>query len=79
MQTQNHIETAVKIIGRSVLARALKVTPPAIKKWEVSGRMPRTEWTGETNYSALIEKLSGGKIKRKDLLAKHTKQDQRRA
>jgi hypothetical protein len=73
MKTQNPIENAVSLVGRSVLARAVGLTPPAIKKWEIAGKMPRTEWTGETNYSGVIEKLTAGAIKRKDLLFKSEK------
>tara|TARA_R110000796_G_C14322523_1_gene408024 strand:- start:249 stop:539 length:291 start_codon:yes stop_codon:yes gene_type:complete len=68
MKTLNPIELAVTIIKRSVLARALGLTPPAIKKWEKAGKMPRTEWTGETNYAAQMQKLSGGLVLKKDLL-----------
>lgn len=31
--------------------------------------MPRTEWTGETDYAAQIQALTGGQVSREALLA----------
>jgi hypothetical protein len=47
------------------------VSYQAVKKWEKAGRLPRTEWTGETNYSTVIERLTDGKVTRGDLLKFH--------
>lgn len=54
--------------GISKLADALGVSYQAVRKWERAGRLPRTEWTGETNYSATIESLTGGRVTRERLL-----------
>lgn len=68
METQNLITKAIKIVGLAKLARACGVTYPALRKWERAGRLPRTEWTGETNYSAIFERETAGKITREALL-----------
>ena len=66
--SDNYIKQAVKYIGRSKLSKAVGVSQPAIIRWEDNGRLPRTEWTGETNYAEIIVKLSKGKFKKKELL-----------
>lgn len=65
----NLITEAVNVVGLKKLATELGVTYQAIRKWEKAGRLPRTEWTGETNYSAKIEQLTDGAITRDRLLA----------
>jgi len=47
----NLITEAVNVVGLKKLATELGVTYQAIRKWEKAGRLPRTEWTGETNYT----------------------------
>ena len=68
METKNLITEAIQIVGLAKLARACGVTYPAIRKWEQAGRLPRTEWTGETNYSSVICRETEGKITREQLL-----------
>lgn len=65
---QNLISQTIEIVGLAKLARVLGVTYQAIRKWEAKGCLPRTEWTGETNYAALIELATDGKISRSALL-----------
>jgi hypothetical protein len=65
----NLITEAVNVVGLKKLATELGVTYQAIRKWEKAGRLPRTEWTGETNYSAKIEQLTDGAITRDGLLS----------
>lgn len=48
---------------------AKPVSYQAVKKWEAKGRLPRTEWTGETAYAAAIELITEGKVSRSELLA----------
>lgn len=50
------------------MAKGLGVTYQAIRKWEAKGRLPRTEWTGETHYAKAIERLSGAQVTAKELL-----------
>ena len=66
---QNLISQAVEIVGLAKLARILGVTYQAIRKWEAKGRLPRTEWTGETDYASLIEEATEGKVLKARLLA----------
>jgi len=40
--------------GQTAIANICRVSQPAVFKWSVTGRLPRTEWTGETNYAEKI-------------------------
>ncbi|ENH6337830.1 hypothetical protein ABWH74_001126 [Burkholderia vietnamiensis] len=71
----NLIETAVAHVGGiTAFTKALNehierpVTYQAVRKWIAKGRLPRTEWTGETNYSAAIESITSGAVPRLRLL-----------
>jgi DNA-binding transcriptional regulator YdaS (Cro superfamily) len=70
---QNLISQAIEIVGLAKLAKALGVTYQAIRKWETKGRLPRTEWTGETDYAALIEVATEGKVLKAALLSMPTR------
>lgn len=50
------IEAAIAALpgGLPALAQLLGVSYVAIRKWQERGRLPRTEWTGETQYAARI-------------------------
>ena len=65
----SHLTEAINLVGLQPLARALGVTYQAVKKWEARGRLPRTEWTGETSYAAIIERQTGGLITKEMLVA----------
>lgn len=65
---ENLISQAIEIVGLAKLAALLGVSYQAVRKWEAAGRLPRTEWTGETNYSAAIEDATDGKVSRTQLL-----------
>lgn len=60
MTPEHPIEIAIQRVGLSRLARGLGLTAPAIRKWQRAGRLPRTEWTGETAYARKISQLCGG-------------------
>lgn len=62
------LSKAIEIVGLQNLAKGLGVTYQAVRKWEAAGRLPRTEWTGETDYAEKIVVLSGGAVSRRDLL-----------
>lgn len=49
------------------------VTYQAVLKWVRQGRLPRTEWTGETHYAKAMSLAVGGRVKARDLLQKPTK------
>lgn len=67
------LSRAIEIVGLQPLAKALSVTYQAIRKWEAMGRLPRTEWTGETNYASIIEQQTNGEITRAQLLSQVNK------
>lgn len=49
---KNHLARAIKILGGdSAVSRLLGLTPKAVRKWRLAGKLPRTEATGETNYA----------------------------
>ncbi|KVK90325.1 hypothetical protein [Burkholderia cepacia] len=71
----NLIKTAVDQLGGiTSFTKALNglierpVTYQAVRKWIARGRLPRTEWTGETNYSIAIESITSGCVSRDQLL-----------
>lgn len=45
---------AIAKVGLQPLARVCGVSYQALRKWERAGRLPRTEWTGETTYAKKI-------------------------
>ncbi len=71
---ENLISVAIDLVGLQPLARGLNVSYQAIRKWEAAFRLPRTEWTGETNYSTTIEHLTNGKVTKAALLEMRGKQ-----
>lgn len=66
--TENLISKAIKIVGIYKLGKACGISYQAIYRWETKGRLPRTEWTGETNYASRIEEATKGVITRDQLL-----------
>jgi hypothetical protein len=62
MNTPTPLDEALQIVGPTALARGLGLSPKAVRKWKAAGRLPRTEWTGETRYAERIEQLTGGKV-----------------
>lgn len=60
MQT-TALEDVLKTVKVAVVARVCGLTPKAVYKWIERGSLPRTEFTGETDYAALIANASGGK------------------
>jgi len=65
----NPITQAIDSVGLGVLAAGLCVSGQAVRKWEAAGHLPRTEWTGETDYSAAIQRITEGRVSREALLA----------
>ena len=55
--------------GTQIVATAAGVTRQGVDRWMHRGYLPRTEWTGETNYAEAIEKLTGGKFPKSLLLS----------
>jgi hypothetical protein len=53
---RNPLQKAIDILGPYKIAKLVNLRGPSIYKWRESGRLPRTEWTGETNYADTIAK-----------------------
>ena len=70
---KNLVTQAVVIVGLRALARSCGVTYQAVRKWESRGRLPRTDWTGETSYASKIEEATKGVITREQLLYPQSK------
>jgi hypothetical protein len=60
MNEAHPMEQAIAKVGLIRVAAACGKTHQAVRKWQRAGRMPRTEWTGETDYAKRIEQLCGG-------------------
>lgn len=65
---KNVLTQAIEIVGLRSLARICEVSPQALYGWQKRNRLPRTDWTGETDYASRIEKATGGQITRAQLL-----------
>jgi predicted DNA-binding transcriptional regulator AlpA len=55
------IKKAAELLSVPVLAGICTVSPVAVYKWIKKGRLPRTEWTGETNYAGAIAQALAGR------------------
>ena len=64
----NLISKTIEIVGLRALARLCDVSPGAIYKWQRKGILPRTDWTGETDYASRIEEATKGAVTRDQLL-----------
>jgi Uncharacterized protein conserved in bacteria, prophage-related len=59
---------AKKILGSyDAVGRVCGVSGKAVMKWVGSGRLPRTEYTGETTYAQAIEHATNGTVTVEDL------------
>lgn len=65
---ENLISKAIEIVGICKLAKACGVRYQSIYKWQARGRLPRSDWTGETDYASRIEEATHGRITRAQLL-----------
>jgi len=59
MDISHPLEKAIAHCGLYRLARELNLTHQALRKWQRIGRLPRTEWTGETTYAEQIVAICG--------------------
>ncbi len=66
METKNPITKSIEIVGLTRLAGICGVTYQSVKNWERRG-LPRTDWTGETCYAAIIAGATGNRVTEKEL------------
>ena len=53
----NYIEKLVQNVGVVTVKKATGVDARAIRRWVENGKMPRTEYSGETCYTEAILKI----------------------
>jgi len=63
----NLIKKAITSIGVGLLRKELNITRMGVYRFARDG-FPKTEWTEETSYAKIFERLSKRKYKAKDLL-----------
>lgn len=55
-------------VSRCLGAAGITITPWAVNKWLRQGRLPRTEYTGETTYARVLAAAAGGQVSAEELL-----------
>lgn len=55
--------------GYAATAKICRVNTSVVWRWHKRGRLPRTEWTGETHYAEAIEAATCGAITKAELLS----------
>ena len=63
------LNAAAELLGKPTLAKVCGATAAAAYSWINRGCLPRTEFTGETNYAQLIEAATEGQVTAADLRA----------
>jgi hypothetical protein len=64
----NPIAKAFELLGgpsgvsRRLAEQGIRLTPWACNKWLRAGRLPRTDYTGETAYAQAIERALAGAV-----------------
>ena len=70
MNTLTPLQKAFHLCGGPYgISKICRVSNTSVLRWKKNGTLPRTEWTGESNYAALIEDATGGAITKAELLA----------
>ena len=65
----NHFKSLIDAAGGpESVGKVCGISARAVYKWIERGRMPRTEYSGETEYCALIEEATGGRVTAESLL-----------
>ena len=64
-----NISDVLQEIGLTRVATACEVSKSSVHKWKSRNQLPRTEWTGETQYARKIADLHGT-IRPEDLLTR---------
>lgn len=68
MSVKTALNKAFNIVPKAKLAKQLGISYQAMNHWHLINRMPRTEYSGETNHAQKIQEATGGKVKIEDLL-----------
>lgn len=55
-------------VSRSLGDHGVSITPWACSKWLRAGRLPRTDYTKETNYAELLARAVSGRVSAERLL-----------
>lgn len=63
------LKKAFNTISIYDLSCELGIAYQSIQGWCRRGRLPRTEWTGETKYAEKIEKITNGEVSKEELLS----------
>jgi hypothetical protein len=70
MDSAHPLDKAIALVGLAPLSEFIQVTPQRLHNWRKRG-LPRTEWTGETEFAAKIAEAcrrKGGHITKRQLL-----------
>lgn len=59
IEAMNDVSSVLKVVGLTKVAKACGVAPSAVHRWKSRNRLPRTEYTGETQYAVRIAALHG--------------------
>lgn len=54
--------------GIPMASQICSITNTAIRKWVITNTLPRTEWTGETDYAQRLSDALGGKLSKAQIL-----------
>lgn len=73
VRNMDSFKDAIEQVGGPIqVAKVCGVTRQAVDKWIHNGRLPRTDYTGETNYAELLAKASKGAFTARQLKAMAT-------
>lgn len=68
MQDQKTLREQLTSVGVASAAKTCGLTVRAVYKWIDRGRLPRTEYTGETDYAKQLEEATNGAVTAQELL-----------
>mgnify|MGYP001470831971 CR=1 FL=1 len=80
MKLKSGLEQAIELLGAQRVADACGLSYQAVWRWIQRGRLPRTEYTGETDYAGKIaaacrEKDPASQVTRESLLGGRISQE----
>lgn len=75
VRKMDSLKDAIEKVGGPISAASIcGVTRQAVDKWIHNGRLPRTDYTGETGYAELLAKASKGAFTARQLKTMATPQ-----